>query len=89
MKIDSDRMDEIKDVEAAASAAAGSVGPAGVSRNNLHSSNGPQYSIPGILHFLQLTFFMSFGCTVVRPVGVSKLGCLGVVVHPRSSVSTL
>jgi len=53
MKIDSDRMDEIKDVEAAASAAAGSVGAAGVSRNNLHSSNGPQYSIPGILHFLQ------------------------------------
>ena len=52
MKIDSDRMDEIKDVEAAASAAAGSVGAAGASRN-IPSTNGPQYSIPGILHFLQ------------------------------------
>lgn len=63
MRIDSgDRMDELKDVDSAAAASAGSVGNMGTGRNagstlagsnNTTSANGLQYSIPGILHFLQ------------------------------------
>lgn len=60
MRIESDRMDELKDVEssaAAASAAAGGAGSinAGVAGRNggPSTASGLQYSIPGILHFLQ------------------------------------
>merc|ERR1712203_741536 len=48
-------MDELKDVESAASAAGGSLNSMGVAggRNGSGANNGLQYSIPGILHFLQ------------------------------------
>merc|ERR1719151_444361 len=55
MRIEGDRMDELKDVESAASAAGGSLNSMGVAggRNGSGANNGLQYSIPGILHFLQ------------------------------------
>ena len=48
-------MDELKDVESAASAAGGSINAVGVAggRNGSGANSGLQYSIPGILHFLQ------------------------------------
>jgi len=48
-------MDELKDVESAASAAGGSINAVGVGggRNGSGANSGLQYSIPGILHFLQ------------------------------------
>ena len=68
MRLYSDQMEDIKDVEAAAAAAAAGAGGAGVvsasgtgslgagGRGGAGMPGGPaglQYSIPGILHFLQ------------------------------------
>jgi len=55
MRIEGDRMDELKDVESSASAGGGSSNSMGNlgGRNGSGANNGLQYSIPGILHFLQ------------------------------------
>ena len=57
MRIEGDRMDELKDVESAAASGPGggslSMGGIGGRNGSGVNNSGLQYSIPGILHFLQ------------------------------------
>lgn len=53
MRIESDRMDDLKDVDSGNSASGGNSVNAVNSGGRGNGPGGPQYSIPGILHFLQ------------------------------------